>query len=235
MAMPVVIEITDKNIEESIFDQVFEYLEYIDSKFSTYKEDSEIEKINRGELKPSLYSDDMIKVLDLCEKTKKDTFGYFDIKYKGRIDPSGIVKGFAIHESANMIKNKGYKNFYINIAGDIEVCGKNSENNNWIIGIENPFKRGDVIKKVSISNKGIATSGNYIRGDHIWNKNKDSKIVSVSIIAKDVYEADRFATAAFAMGESGIDFIEKLDGLEGYIVLNNKRAVFTSKFENFVI
>ena len=235
MAMPVVIEVVDKNIKEDIFDKVFEYLEYIDNKFSTYKKDSEIEKINRGDIEPSLYSSDMKKILDLCEQTKKETYGYFDISHKDKLDPSGIVKGFAIHESGNILKSNGYRNFYINIAGDIEVMGKNSENKDWIIGIENPFLRGDVIKRVKLTDKGIATSGDYIRGDHIWNKDRNSDIVSVTVIGENAYEADRFATAAFAMGKIGIDFIENLLGFEGYMIDKFKNAVFTSQFENFVI
>ena len=235
MAMPVVIEIVDFKINENIFNEVFEYLEYIDNKFSTYKEDSEIERINRGEIYPSLYSNDMKRVLDLCEQTKKDTHGYFNIVHGSKIDPSGIVKGFAIHESANILRSKGYRNFYINIAGDIEVMGKNSKCKNWIIGIENPFSRGDIIKKVALSNMGIATSGDYIRGDHIWNRKKDSTIMSITVIGKNAYEADRFATAAFAMGEEGIDFIENLEDFEGYMIDKFKNAIFTSRFEDFVI
>ena len=85
----------------------------------------------------------------------------------------------------------------------------------------------------------MATSGNYIRGDHIYNPHASAEIikdiVSLTVIAANVYEADRFATAAFAMGADGINFIEKLLGLEGYLVDKNGIATYTSGFEKYII
>ena len=56
-------------------------------------------------------------------------------------------------------------------------------------------------------------------------------IVSLTVIGPDVLEADRFATAGFAMGRAGILFIEQTPGLEGYLVDRNGRATLTSGFE----
>jgi thiamine biosynthesis lipoprotein len=54
--------------------------------------------------------------------------------------------------------------------------------------------------------------------------------VSLTIIGPDVLEADRFATAAFAMGQRGIHFIEQLPGFEGYVIDANSKATLTSGF-----
>ncbi len=59
-------------------------------------------------------------------------------------------------------------------------------------------------------------------------------VVSLTVVGPNIYEADRFATAAFAMGEAGIMFIEKLPGFEGYMVNDNGIATFTSGFEKYV-
>ncbi len=236
MAMPVIIDVNETNIDKSVFDKVFEYLRYIDNKFSTYKNNSEIEKINRQEIHYDEYSKDMKTILKLSEKTKKETNGYFDIKHNDKLDPSGIVKGFAIHKACQILKKSGYKNYYIEIAGDIEISGLNQDRKKWRVGIENPFSRGEIIKVLELTNKGIATSGKYIRGEHIWNNTKDqtkNEAISITVISNNVYNADRFATAAFAMGEKGILFIEKLRNTEGYMVMNNKKAIFTSGFEKY--
>lgn len=238
MAMPVTIDINETNIDKSVFDKVFEYLRYIDNKFSTYKNNSEIEKINRKEIHYYEYSNDMKTILKLSEKTKKETNGYFDIKHNDKLDPSGIVKGFAIHKACQILKKSGYKNYYIEIAGDIEISGLNQDRKKWRVGIENPFSRGEIIKVLELTNKGIATSGKYIRGEHIWNNTKDqtkNEAISITVISNNVYNADRFATAAFAMGEKGILFIEKLKNTEGYMVMNNKKAIFTSGFEKYQV
>jgi thiamine biosynthesis lipoprotein len=180
----------------------------------------------------------MRKILRLCEETKKETGGYFDINLNGKLDPSGIVKGYAIWQGSQMLKNKGYENFYIEIAGDIQTSGKNEKKESWKVGIQNPFNLKEIVKVLKISNKGIATSGNYQRGKHILNpktKIAADEIASITVIGSNVYEADRFATAAFAMGERGIEFIEKLKGLEGYMIKRDRKAVMTSGFERYVI
>ena len=238
MGMPVIVEITDIPARSEDIEELFSYFREVDAMFSTYKKTSEIERINRGEITPSDYSPEVTKILRLSEETKKETFGYFDITKGGKIDPSGLVKGYAIHEAAKKFRAKGFKNFYINIGGDIEVAGSNSQGNPWRVGIENPFNREEIIKVVYLSDRGIATSGTYIRGPHIYNPHNQqsaSEIASITVIAPNVYEADRFATAAFAMGESGILFIESLEECEGYMVTKDKRAYFTRGFERYTV
>ena len=194
-------------------------------------------QINRGELKESEYSNDMKKILYLCEKTKKETNGYFDIHRNNIIDPSGIVKGYAVFEAAKILKNKGFDNFYIEIAGDAQTYGKNEKKEKWSVGIQNPFNLSEIVKVVNLKDKGIATSGTYERGNHIYNpksKEKVDDIISITVIGPNVYEADRFATAVFAMGRKGIKFIERLKGFEGYMIQKDKTAVYTSGFDNYV-
>jgi thiamine biosynthesis lipoprotein len=86
---------------------------------------------------------------------------------------------------------------------------------------------------------GVATSGTYIRGQHIYNPHHPQKtiddVVSLTVVGPDIYEADRFATAAFAMGREGIIYIEKLPGFEGYMIDTAGLATMTSGFENLVI
>jgi FAD:protein FMN transferase len=238
MGMPATINVIDIGVTEEDINEVFSYFNYIDKKFSTYKEDSEISQINRGELKEWDYSSDMKKILKLSDETKKETDGYFDINFNGVLDPSGLVKGYAVFQGAEILRKKNFLNYFVEIAGDIQVQGKNEKRESWKVGIQNPFNLDEIIKVVKLSNKGIATSGNYIRGTHIYNpkgKQFAEEIAGITVIGPNVYEADRFATAAFAMGEKGIEFIESLKGLEGYMIKKNKTAVFTSRFEEHLV
>jgi len=238
MGMPVSIEVHDGAVSSSDIEEVFSYFHAIDGIFSTYKQDSEIGKINRGEITPVAYSSEVAKILHLSEETKYLTHGFFDIYQNGKIDPSGIVKGYAIHQAALLLSKKGFSHFYINIGGDIEVAGNNRSGQKWRVGIENPFNRKEIIKVVYLSGQGIATSGTYIRGQHIYNpKNQQraDEIASMTVIGPNVYEADRFATAAFAMGEQGILFIESLADCEGYMVTKDKKAYYTRGFEKYTV
>ena len=238
MGMPITIEIVDASAKKSDIDMIFDYFRSIDQKFSVYKNDSEITKINKGQIKPKEYSQDMKTVFKLCQQTKKETNGYFDIKHMGKIDPSGLVKGWAINNAALMLK-KDFANFYIEAGGDIQSCGHNSQGKPWSVGIRNPFNIQQIVKIVTLSGNAIATSGTYFRGQHVYNPKKPDRpltqVVSLSVIGPNIYEADRFATAAFAMGLDGIKFIETLEGFEGYQIDNQGQALFTSQFTKFTL
>lgn len=238
MGMPVCIEIADTNIKQESFDSVFDYLIHIDERFSTYKENSEISKINRGEICPDQYSDEMRDVFKFSEETNKLANGYFNIQKADKsLDPSGLVKGLAIQKSANMLIDMGYNNFFVEIAGDIQTNGKNSQGEEWSVGIRNPFNQNEIVKVIFPKDMGVATSGTYIRGEHIYNPHElgpvKTNIVSLTVIGPNIYEADRFATAAFAMGPRGIEFIENLKGFEGYAIDKDGIATMTTNFNNY--
>ena len=148
------------------------------------------------------------------------------------------MKGWAIQKAADLLREKGFRSFYIDAGGDVQVYGKNSLEKPWRIGIRNPFDAKQFVKVVTIADKGIATSGTYERGAHVYDpvtKKKLDEIVSLTVIGSNVYEADRFATAAFAMGRKGIEFIEQLAGFEAYQIDKNGQAAYTSGFENYVL
>ena len=236
MGMPITVEVVEK-VAGSDIESVFAYFRSVDKRYSTYKASSEISKINAG-LPRNKWSREMKAVLELCEQTKELTNGYFDISHDGKLDPSGLVKGWAINNAANLLLDKGVKNFYIEAGGDIQAHGTNADNQPWAVGLRNPFNIEEIIKVIRLTTEGVATSGAYIRGQHIYNPHNNHReagfVKSLTVIGPNVYEADRYATAAFAMGQDGIAFIESTPGLEGYVVDANKLATYTSGFERYV-
>lgn len=239
MGMPVTLEVLGEEVRATkAIEGAFDYFEEVDQKFSTYKEESEISRINRGELASEDESPEMKEIFRLSEETKKQTNGYFDIRRPdGKYDPSGIVKGWAIRNAAWIIKNLGFEDFYVDAGGDIQVSGKNAKGEKWSVGIRDPRNQIQIVKTVYLSGGGIATSGTYIRGQHIYDPKDPSrefhKVLSLTVVGPDIYEADRFATAAFAMDEEGIKFIEGLEGFEGYQIGENGVATMTSGFERY--
>ena len=239
MGMPISIEIADASVTHDALEKIFSYFTHVDETFSPYKDTSEVTRINRGEIAEKDYSSEMREVLALAEKTKIDTNGYFDIKKPdGSFDPSGIVKGLAIKKAAEQLLDMGYKNFYVDAGGDIQSQGKNEKGEEWSVGIRNPFSLKEIVKIVRPRSAGVATSGSYIRGQHIYNpfapKDELREIVSLTVVGPDVLEADRFATGAFAMGRNGIHFVEQLSGFEGYAIDSEGVATLTSGFEAYI-
>jgi len=246
--MPITVEVADDTMTaaviEAAFDSVYDYLTTVDETFSTYKDQSEIMRINRGELTLEHASEDMQTIFALAEQTRLETDGYFDIQHNGMIDPSGIVKGWAIYNAADILHQHGFANYYVDAGGDIQAVGKNPDGEDWRVGIRNPFNLNEIVKVLAVRDAGIATSGTSIRGQHIYNPLSGAalngalpsdEIVSLTVIGANVYEADRFATAAFAMGRDGILFIEGLQGFEGYLIDRNGIATLTSGFARYVI
>lgn len=237
MGMPVSVEIVGDRVPRRLFDMVFDWFEDVDRRYSPYKPDSEVSRMNAG-LPEDEWSDEMRAILALSTQTKALTDGYFDVYFQGHFDPSGIIKGWAIQKAAELLKARGRHDFYIDAGGDIAAAGTSPEGNPWRIGIRNPFRREEVIKVIAVQDKGVATSGAYIRGDHIYNPRvpgeRPAGIVSLTVIGPDVYEADRFATAAYAMGSRGIAFINGLEGFEGYMVTPDGMATMTRNFERYM-
>jgi len=235
MGMPITVEVVDKSVTSADIDAAFDYFAYVDDTFSTYKQCSEITRLNMGLLSLAEASDDMKTIFRLAEQTKQETDGYFDMYRYGFCDPSGIVKGWAIYQVAHLLKRRGFEHLYVEAGGDIQTFGTNAEGRQWKIGIRNPFNITEIVKVIYAGDGGVATSGTYVRGNHIYNpKSTDpltAEVVSLTVIGPDVYEADRFATAAFAMGREGISFIASLPGFEGYQIDQTGRATFTHGFE----
>ncbi len=244
MGMPITIEIRDQNIAraEQAAQTAFEHLIGTDKRFSPFKDDSEVSAINRGGLQRKEYSVQMNEVLELAEATKQATGGWFDVWHKGQFDPCGIVKGWALQQVSQQLLCAGFEDFFVDGSGDVQTSGQDSDGP-WRLGIRNPFAPQEVVKVIALDGQACATSGSYFLGDHIYRpleiqpaaSDESPEVVSLSIIAATVYEADRFATAAFAMGRVGIEFVEQTPGLEGYAIDAAGVATYTPGWKQYVV
>lgn len=238
MGMPITIEVVGAGSAAPL-ESAFEWFAAVDARFSPYRDDSELSRFNRHEIAVEDLSAEMRGIFTLAKITRRQTDGYFDIRRPdGAVDPSGLVKGWAISKAAERIGEAGYADYFVDAGGDVQCSGCNNQGRHWRVGIKNPFDAGQVVKVVSLARGAIATSGNYVRGAHIYNPiaplQEPADLVSLSVIAADIYDADRFATAAFAMGGDGIGFIERTAGLEGYAIGNDGIATMTSGFKAYL-
>ena len=181
MGMPVTVEVADAGATAELIERVFAYFEYIDATFSTYKPSSEISRINRGELAIAQASADMRTIFRLAEQTRGETAGYFAIARDGGYDPSGIVKGWAIDRAADILRDGGCANFYVDAGGDVQLAGHNAEGQDWRVGIRNPFNLHEIVKALALTDCGVATSGTSIRGQHIYDPNRPGQPLTESV------------------------------------------------------
>lgn len=153
------------------------------------------------------------------------------------MDCGAIAKGFAVDHVAAMFDSLGIRNFMIEIGGEVVVRGTNSHGKPWRIGVSVPKPEAgnaDVQAVLSVTNKAMATSGNY-RNHYV----KDGKryahtihprtgypvqhsLLSASVVAPDCATADAYATAFMVVGlDSAKSILEQHPELMGYFIYEN--------------
>ncbi|WP_149823883.1 FAD:protein FMN transferase [Streptomyces tailanensis] len=204
----------------------FDWLREVDARFSPFRADSEVSRLDRGELAPHELSPDLVEVLDLCEEYRVATGGAFDVRLPGRgLDPCAMVKGWAVQRAAELLTARGAKRLCLNAGGDVAATG-----GPWRVGVRHPERADRLCTVLSISDGAVATSACYERGDHIFDGRTGrpaTGLLSLTVVAPTLTEADATATAAFAMGAEGIEWAAAREGCEVFAVDADQRVFRT--------
>jgi len=155
-----------------------------------------------------------------------------------------IGKGYAVDRAVDMLKINGIKSGLVNAGGDLMAFGQKEGAKPWRIGIQHPRKPEKMIASLALTDKAVATSGDYqryfiqggTRYHHVLNPENgwpSGEAISATVIAATVADADALSTALFILGaKKGIDLINSLEGVEGMILTNLGSASFSSGFRN---
>jgi FAD:protein FMN transferase len=236
MGTPITVAIVDR-APAHLVDDVFEYFLTVDKRFSLDKPNSEMTAFNDGLLAYTGLSPELQDVLALAARTRRETRGYFEIRRPdGTFDPSGLVKGWAVRNAAHIIYCAGVRNYMIDAGGDVQTGGRNVDGEDWTIDIRSPFDAAEIVTAIAPRGHGVA-SRDAISGC-IYNPHRPGTLIeniaSLTVIGRDLLDAERFATAAFAMGEAGIAFIDAQPGIEGLAIDAQGVAVETRGFRDYV-
>jgi len=154
------------------------------------------------------------------------------------LDFNSIAKGFGIDLVARFFEDKGIANYLIEIGGEIRTKGVKEEGKPWEIEVVNPVdaENNGGYTKINLSDKSMATSGNYRKFRIADNGTKyvhtvnpktglaqESNLLSASVIAvSDCADVDAYATAIMAMGlEKAKSFVEKRSDLKVILIYND--------------
>ena len=231
MGMPIGIDLVDA--EGVDVEPVFAWLREVDATFSTYRPDSEISRLGRGELTLAKCRPEVDEVLTRCLALERATLGYFSARPAGRLDPSGLVKGWAIDGAAARLAAAGAGRFCVNAGGDVVARGRPEPDRGWRIGVRHPLEHDRLAAVLDVEDLAVATSGEYERGAHIVNPHTGappSGLLSVTIVGPDLATADAYATAAFAMGADGPAWTATLDGYDAMCITSDHRVLSTPGF-----
>jgi thiamine biosynthesis lipoprotein len=203
------------------------WLHEVDAVFSTYREDSSISRLSRGETTVDQCPAMVAEVLDLCEEATVDTSGYFTVTPGGRLDPSGLVKGWSVERASRILHAAGARNSCVNGGGDVQVRGEASPGVPWRIGVAHPLDRNELLTVVTGRDFAVATSGTAERGAHIVNPRTGlaaEAFSSLTVTGRHLTQTDVYATAAFAMGSAARLWIGSRHGYEALAVTPDGRT-----------
>lgn len=215
------LDIREPGCDPAAVDNAIAWLHRVDDTFSTYKPDSPISRLARGEIDLAGCPAEVDQILTRCHELQTETDGYFSAYATGRLDPSGLVKGWAIQHVSDLLRAAGSRNHCINGGGDVHCAGSAADGEAWRIGISHPTRPGQLAAVVTGTDIAVATSGTAERGAHIRHPHDltaPSALASVTIVGKDLGRTDAYATAAFARGPAAPDWISTLEGYQGLVI-----------------
>jgi FAD:protein FMN transferase len=194
-----------------------------DDIFSTWNSQSPVSRMRRGEAQPDDLPPEVSEVLRLCHAARRATGGWFDPwAAPGGVDPTGLVKGWAVERALGVLKNAGMAAAMVNGGGDITVFGQppGSDGTAWRIGIRHPWRADGLAAIVTGVTAAIATSGFYERGQHLYNPpgKRLAPVASATVTGPSLAMADAIATALAVGGDDVLPLVADLDGYECYLI-----------------
>jgi thiamine biosynthesis lipoprotein len=215
------IDVASTTVDRAAIDAAIEDVKQlvvdIDEKFSTYKQDSFVSRLRRGEIDIDTCPDDVQEVWQGCLSARYLSDGAFDPwKVDGGFDPSGYVKGWAADRVAQLLVQAGCGHIQVNAAGDLTLRGGNLLDNGsvepWKIGVTNPENTQEVLRIFEIVDGAIATSGHYERGANITDPFSGLIAIgaqSATVLGPDGGLTDALATALMVTGDEGANLFSQ--------------------------
>lgn len=174
-----------------------------------------------------------------------------------KIDLASTTDGYTSDLIASFLKEKGCKNYMVEIGGEVVAKGKNEKGNYWRIGIQKPVDMSlpdseNVQGIVSLENTALSTSGNYMNFYVVDGKKYahiidpatgypvQHSLLSATVIADECIVADAYSTAFMVLGmEKSIEIVRKTPGLEVYFIyadsMGANKVYVTEKFKNYIV
>ncbi|HMB22715.1 MAG: FAD:protein FMN transferase [Chloroflexota bacterium] len=161
------------------------------------------------------------------------------------LDFGGSAKGWAAHQAMKRLQADGPS--LVNAGGDIAVSGVRADGSPWQIGIANPFQREENIETLFLESCGVATSGkdrrrwtrNGVTQHHIidpaTSQPAETDLLTVTVVAPDVMQAEAAAKAAFILGSrAGLEWIEAHPQFAALFILDDGQVLYSQKMEEFL-
>jgi thiamine biosynthesis lipoprotein len=215
-------------------------LREIDAVFSTYRAESFVSRLGRGEIAVEDSPELVAEVLELGRRAELESAGAFSIMLPDgrggrRLDPSGVVKGWAAQRAAAQLAGLDDTDFCLSAGGDLICRVADPGRPAWRVGIEDPRDVDRVLAVVPVRCGAVATSGSARRGSHILDPRTGGAAdgpASVTVIGHDLTWADIDATASFVHGDRAADWLRTRSLISAMVVRRDGSTVMVDGRES---
>jgi FAD:protein FMN transferase len=230
MGMPISLALRGRHTEDAAAQDAWQALlaelRTLDAVFSTYRPDSVVCRLGRGEITEADAPATVAEVLALADRAERASGGAFSVRRPGPdvrpvLDPSGVVKGWAVERAAAWLRDLEETDFCLSAGGDMTCRTLDPDGTPWRIGVEDPADPRRVLAVVPVFTGGVATSGTAHRGHHLVDARTGrppAGVASVTVVAGSLTWADIDATAAYAHGPDAARWLETRRGRSGLVV-----------------
>jgi thiamine biosynthesis lipoprotein len=230
MGMPISLALrgrhTDDLAARAAWAEVVVELREVDRVFSTYRDDSCVSLLGRGEIGLEDCPPEVAEVLDLGERARGESGGAFSVLRPGPdgepvLDPSGVVKGWAVERASAALAGLDDTDFCLSAGGDLTCRTLDPDGAPWRVGVEDPTDPLRILAVVPVFTGAVATSGTAHRGQHLVDARTGrppAGVASVTVVAGSLTWADIDATAAYAQGPDAARWLETRPGRSGLVV-----------------
>jgi thiamine biosynthesis lipoprotein len=204
-----------------------------DEELSTWKPDSALSRLRRGELDLANAPASVAKVLLRSAVARELSGGWFDPwRMPGGVDPTALAKGWIAERALERLELPGVRAAMVNAGGDVVAFGEPEPGRRWRVGIRDPHS-ADLLVAVVELDGAAATSGAYERGQHVLDPHSGLPargLLSATGTGPELALADALSTGLFAQGEAGLETIDPIPAYEALVVRDDGALVATAGF-----
>ncbi len=225
------LEVGELNADErdAAIDAAWNLIRHFDDTYTLYQPDSPINHFRAGQEVD--LGEDFDDILELCTHAFTLSGGLFDPWTPEGFDPTGIVKGYAAERAIALLHSRGIPEATLNAGGDIALNGDRRRR----LGITHPFARESLWGIVEVGAGGLATSGVYERGPHIFNpRNREVAALAATVFGARLSIADALATACVAGGKDTLAYFTQ-SGYEALVIDRSGSATITNGFRSLLV
>ena len=232
MGMPIGIDVARRRGVD--VEPAFDWLREVDATFSTYREDSDISRLDRGELTLADCRPRSTRCSRAASRSSARTGGYFSVRARRAARPVRARQGLGGRRRRRAARGRRRRRASASTpaATSSRAAGRRRTAAGGSASAT-PSDLERVAAVLAVEDLAVATSGEYERGAHILDPHTGRPprgLLSVTVVGPDLATADAYATAAFAMGADGPAWTATLAGYDALCITTDHRVLSTPGF-----